>query len=86
MLQPVRIRARWPIVSRVRRCPYLEEYLKERHSILRVYRFDCHVDKRSKRKYALRDSPPICVRNYEDCPLYQSEKRREDQTITRYTD
>ena len=35
---------------------------------------------------ALTDSPPICVRNFEDCPLYQSEKRREDQTITRYTD
>jgi hypothetical protein len=54
--------------------------------LLRVYRFDCHVDHLSKRKYALTDSPPICVRNYEDCPLYQAEKRREDQTITRYTD
>jgi hypothetical protein len=70
----------------MRRCPYLEEYLKERHSVLRLYRFDCHVDRRSKRKYALSDSPPICVRNFEDCPLYQAEKRREDQTITRYTD
>ena len=54
--------------------------------LLRVYRFDCHVDHLSKRKYALRDSPPICVRNFEDCPHYQSEKRREDSTITRYTD
>jgi len=70
----------------VRRCPYLEEYLKERHSLLRVYKFDCHVDKQSKRKYAFRDSPPICIRNFEDCPLYQAEKRREDETIRRYTD
>ena len=70
----------------MRRCPYLEEFLKEKYSVLRVYRFDCHVDHRSKTKRALRDAPPICVRNYEDCPLYQSEKRREDQTITRYTD
>ena len=70
----------------MRRCPYLEEYLKERRSVLRVYRFDCHVDRKSKRKYALSDSPPICVRNFEDCPLYQQEKRREDQTIMRYTD
>ncbi len=54
--------------------------------LLRVYRFDCHVDHLSKRKYALSDSPPICVRSFEDCPLYQAEKRREDSTITRYTD
>ena len=63
----------------MRRCPYLEEYLKERHSVLRVYRFDCHVDRKSKRKYALSNSPPLCVRTYEDCPLSQSEKRREDR-------
>jgi len=54
--------------------------------VLRIYRFDCHVDRRSQRKYALSDSPPICVRNFEDCPLYQSEKGREDQIIRRYTD
>ncbi len=70
----------------MRRCPYLEELVKERRAVLRVYRFDCHVDHLSKRKYALSDSPPICVRNFEDCHLYQSERRREDQTITRYTD
>jgi hypothetical protein len=70
----------------MRRCPYLEELVKERQLMLRVYRFDCHVDHRSKRKYALADSPPICVRNFEDCPLYQAEKQREDGTITRYTD
>ena len=70
----------------MRRCPYLEELVKETRGPLRVYRFDCHVDHRSKRKYALRDSPPICVQNFEDCPLYQAEKRREGRTITRYTD
>jgi hypothetical protein len=70
----------------MRRCPYLEELVKERQLMLRVYKFDCHVDHRSKRKYALTDSPPICVRNFEDCPLYQAEKGREDRTITRYTD
>jgi len=53
---------------------------------MRVYRFDCHVDHRSKRKVALHDSPPICVREYTDCPLYQQEKRREDGLISRYTD
>src|SRR5258708_33201961 len=68
----------------MRRCPYLEEYLKERHSVLRVYRLDCRVDRKSKRKCALSDSPPICVRNFEDCPLYRAEKGREDQIIRRY--
>ena len=71
----------------MRRCPYLEEFYAEHRGPLRVYHFDCHVDRRSKRKVSLlRNSPPICVRNFEDCPLYQSEKRREDGLITRYTD
>ena len=51
-----------------------------------MYNFDCHVDHRSKRKVALRDSPPICLRNFEDCPLYQQERQREDGIIRRYTD
>jgi hypothetical protein len=70
----------------VRRCPYLEEFYRESRGPLRIYHFDCHVDHRSKHKVSLRNSPPICVRNFEDCSLYQQEKRREDSTITRYTD
>jgi hypothetical protein len=70
----------------MRRSPYLEELVKDQRLQFRIYRFDCHVDHKSKRKFALTDSPPICVRNFEDCPLYQAEKRREDQIITRYTD
>ena len=70
----------------MRRCPYLEELVKDRQAFVRIYKFDCHVDHRSKRKYALSDNPPICVRNFEDCPVYRAEIRREDSTITRYTD
>ncbi len=70
----------------MRRCPYLEEIVKDRRGPLRIYRFDCHVDGRSKRKLALSESPPICVRNFEDCRLYQREKGREDGLISRYTD
>jgi hypothetical protein len=70
----------------VQRCPYLEELVKDRRGPLRVYRFDCHVDHRSKRKVTIHDSPPICVREYTECPLYQEEKRREDGLISRYTD
>jgi hypothetical protein len=69
-----------------RRCPYLEQLYKERRGPLRVYHFDCHVDKKSKVKLALRESPPICVRDFEDCPLYREEKGREDGIIRRYTD
>ncbi len=70
----------------MRRCPYLEEIVKDRRLFVRTYRYDCHVDHLSKRKHSLSDSPPICVRNFEDCSLYRAEKGREDSTITRYTD
>ncbi|MDQ6900538.1 MAG: hypothetical protein M3072_13705 [Candidatus Dormibacteraeota bacterium] len=60
--------------------------MKERQLMLRRYRFDCHVDHRSHHKISLRDSPPICVRNYEDCQLYREERRREDDVILRYTE
>jgi hypothetical protein len=70
----------------MRRCPYLEELTKERRGPLRVYHFDCHVDGKSKTRIAAHESPPICVRDYEECRLYQREKRREDGVITRYTD
>ncbi|MDQ6772790.1 MAG: hypothetical protein M3024_07355 [Candidatus Dormibacteraeota bacterium] len=70
----------------MRRCPYLEQLVLDRHGPVRVYRFDCHVDRRSMRRVALSESPPICVRRYEDCPLYREERGREDALINRYTD
>lgn len=70
----------------MRRCPYLQEFYKESWGPLRIYHFDCHVDGRSKRKRSLRESPPICVRQFESCPLYQEERGREDGLIRRYTE
>lgn len=70
----------------VKRCPYLQEFYRERRGPLRVYHYDCAVDGQSHRKRTLRDSPPICLRNYEDCPLYRQRKADEDRTISRYTD
>lgn len=70
----------------MRRCPYLEEYYRDRTGPLRTYHFDCHVDGRRHTRRRLSNSPPICVRNYEDCHLYQAERRREDGIISRYTD
>lgn len=69
-----------------RRCPYLEQLLKERRGPLRVYHYDCHVDHKSKVKLALHESPPICVRDFENCHLYREERHREDGIIQRYTD
>ena len=69
-----------------RRCPYLEEYYRETLGPLRSYHFDCHVDGQSHVRRRLSDNPPICVRNFEECKLYQAEKRREDGLISRYTD
>ncbi len=68
------------------RCPYLEEHWLDRRGPLRVYHYDCHVDHRSKKKVTLRASPPICMRNFQDCSLYKQERGREDQIISRYTD
>lgn len=68
------------------RCPYLEEILKSAAGPLRRYSYTCHVDHLTKRRLAIRDSPPICLRNFEDCPLYRQERGREDRMIRRYTD
>lgn len=64
----------------------MEQLYRDLAGPLRIYHFDCHVDHRSKRRYALHDSPPICVRDYESCHLYREERRREDDIIYRYTD
>ena len=70
----------------MRRCPYLQEFYKEKQGPLRTYHFDCGVDGRAKKSRRLRDDPPICVRNFEDCELYRGRKADEDRIITRYTD
>ena len=69
-----------------RRCPYLEQLLRDRAGPLAVYRYDCHVDRRSHRKMSLRGRGPICIHNFEDCALFREERRREDSIISRYTD
>src|SRR5438034_685636 len=40
----------------MRRCPYLEELVLDRRALLRMYRFDCHVDHQSKRKYPITEA------------------------------
>jgi len=73
---------------RHRRCPYLEQILKERagpFGMLTRFKADCHVDHRTHR-FTGRHPVPPCVSEPETCRLYQSEHDAEDFRISRYTD
>ncbi len=76
-----------PLV-RHRRCPYLEQILKEPagpfHMLTR-YKADCHVDHRTH-KFTGRHPVPPCISEPETCRFYQSEHDAEEFRITRYTD
>ena len=84
--QPEPERAR-PLV-RHRRCPYLEQILKDRagpfHMLTR-YKADCHVDHRTH-KFTGRHPVPPCISEPESCRLYQSEHGTEEFRIKRYSD
>jgi len=71
-----------------RRCPYLEQILKEPagpFGWLVRYKADCHVDARTHRFTGRHPSPP-CITEPETCRLYQAARDREDHQISRYTD
>ena len=73
---------------RHRRCPYLEQILKERagpFGMLTRYKADCHVDRRTHRFIGRHPAPP-CITEPETCSLYRSEHGVEDERIRRYTD
>jgi hypothetical protein len=74
--------------ARHRRCPYLEQILKESagpFGMLTRYKADCHVDHRTHRFTGRHPSPP-CVTLPETCSLYEREQRRENASIERYRD
>ncbi len=73
---------------RHRRCPYLEQILKESAGpfhLLTRYKADCHVDRRTHR-FTGRHPVPPCIGEPETCGLYQAEHGAEDDRIRRYTD
>ena len=73
---------------RHRRCPYLEQILKDRagpFGMLTRYKADCHVDRRTH-KFTGRHPMPPCIGEPETCSLYRSEHGREDDRIRRYSD
>ena len=74
--------------ARHRRCPYLEQILKEKagpFGILIRYKADCHVDRRTHRFTGRHPLPP-CIGEPETCSLYQREHGAEDERIRRYSD
>lgn len=82
--------AKWvqPPPARHRRCPYLEQILKEKagpFGVLTRYKADCHVDRRTHRFTGRHPMPP-CISEPETCSLYQHEHGAEDERIRRYTD
>ena len=69
-----------------RRCPYLEQILKQRVGPVTRFRADCHVDHRTHTFTFLRHPAPPCLTRFEACSFYQREHDAEDHRITRYTD
>ncbi|MGH7685514.1 MAG: hypothetical protein ACREN2_01655 [Candidatus Dormibacteria bacterium] len=71
-----------------RRCPYLEQILREKAGpfhLLTRYKADCHVDRRVH-KFTGRHPTPPCIGNPDTCSLYRGERGLEDQKIRRYSD
>ena len=71
-----------------RRCPFLEQILRERAGPfgMRVrYKADCHVDRRTHRFTGRHPHPP-CITDPSSCGLYRRAHDEEDHLITRYTD
>jgi hypothetical protein len=80
--------ARQAVPVRHRRCPYLEQILKEKagpFGMLTRFKADCHVDRRTH-KFTGRHPVPPCTSDPTPCALYQREHGAEDARIRRYTD
>ena len=71
-----------------RRCPYLEQIIKDNagpFGLLTRYKADCHVDRRTH-KFTGRHPVPPCISSPESCSLYQQEHGAEDDRIRRYVE
>jgi hypothetical protein len=71
-----------------RRCPYLEQILRETAGPFGMrtrFKADCHVDRRTHIFVGRHPSPP-CITEPESCSFYQRARSDEDRTISRYTD
>ena len=66
------------------RCPYLEQILRKRQLLLKVFQADCHVDRKVHRFIGLVRWPtPPCLGKPMPCPLYQQALAIEDVRLRR---
>jgi hypothetical protein len=71
----------------LRRCPYLEQILRERagFGMLTRYKADCHVDHRTHH-FTGRHPVPPCIGDPGTCHLYREQWAAESHLIDRYRD
>jgi len=70
-----------------RRCPYLEQILRDRTGLglLTRYKADCHVDHRTHH-FTGRHPVPPCISDPTTCSFYQRKWAEESHLIDRYRD
>jgi hypothetical protein len=69
------------------RCPYLEQILRKRFSLVRTFQVDCHVDGKVHRfRGLLRWPAPPCLGRQSTCALYQRARATEDLRLRRLID
>jgi hypothetical protein len=69
------------------RCPYLEQILRKRQALLRVFQADCHVDRKVHRFRGVFKWPePPCLGKVATCSLYQMARASEDLRLRRLAD
>ncbi len=71
-----------------RRCPYLEQIIKDNagpFGLLTRYKADCHVDHRTHTFTGRHPSPP-CITQPATCRLYRDQWDAESHLIDRYRD
>jgi hypothetical protein len=69
-----------------RRCPYLEQILKDKYGPATRFRADCHVDHKTHKFLYLRNPSPPCLTEFESCRFYRRQFDEENRQISRYTD
>jgi hypothetical protein len=68
-------------------CPYLEQILRKRTAVFKVFQADCHVDRRVHKFYGVIKWPsPPCLGKMATCALYQEARASEDLRLRRLID
>jgi hypothetical protein len=69
------------------RCPYLEQILRKRAVVLKVFQADCHADRRVHRFHGVVRWPtPPCLGQPATCLIYQEARATEDLALRRLND